>query len=258
MNAGGDLSKLFDPNLSLAVFVLFCRIGGCLMLMPGVASAQIPVQIRALVAVAVTLSLTPLLLDQAALRGLSVDPLPALRLIGIETAVGATIGLLGRMLFLALETMAVGAATMLGLANPFGIEVEANQVMPPLANLIVLSATALIFITDAHWEVLRGIVASYHVIPMGADFDPGYSLRQVVGTLAESFRVALRICSPFFLYAITVNLAMALINRLTPQVAIFYVATPFIVAGGLLLFYFTARPMLGEFIAAFASWLSAG
>jgi len=258
MNVGGDISKLFDPNLSLAVFVLFCRIGGCLMLMPGVASAQIPMQIRALVAVAVTLSLTPLLLDQAPLRALSSDPLPALRLIGLETAIGVTIGLLGRMLFLALETMAVGAATMLGLANPFGIEVEANQVMPPLANLIVLSATALIFITDADWEVLRGIVASYHVIPMGADFDPGYSLRQVVGTLAESFRVALRICSPFFLYAVTVNLAMALINRLTPQVAIFYVATPFIVAGGLLLLYFTARPMLTEFIAAFAAWLSAG
>jgi flagellar biosynthetic protein FliR len=258
MNVGGDISKLFDPNLSLAVFVLFCRIGGCLMLMPGVASAQIPMQIRALVAVAVTLSLTPLLLDQAPLRALSSDPLPALRLIGLETAIGVTIGLLGRMLFLALETMAVGAATMLGLANPFGIEVEANQDMPPLANLIVLSATALIFITDADWEVLRGIVASYHVIPMGADFDPGYSLRQVVGTLAESFRVALRICSPFFLYAVTVNLAMSLINRLTPQVAIFYVATPFIVAGGLLLLYFTARPMLTEFIAAFASWLSAG
>lgn len=258
MNVGGDISKLFDPNLSLAVFVLFCRIGGCLMLMPGVASAQIPMQIRALVAVAVTLSLTPLLLDQAPLRALSSDPLPALRLIGLETAIGVTIGLLGRMLFLALETMAVGAATMLGLANPFGIEVEANQVMPPLANLIVLSATALIFITDADWEVLRGIVASYHVIPMGADFDPGYSLRQVVGTLAESFRVALRICSPFFLYAVTVNLAMSLINRLTPQVAIFYVATPFIVAGGLLLLYFTARPMLTEFIAAFAAWLSAG
>jgi flagellar biosynthesis protein FliR len=258
MNDGGDLSQLLDPNLSLAVFVLFCRIGGCLMLMPGIASAQIPVQMRALVAVAVTLALAPLLLDQAPLHALSADPLPALRLIGIETAVGVTIGLLGRLLFMALETMAVGASTMLGLANPFGIELEQNQMLPPLANMIVLSATAMIFITDAHWEVLRGLVASYHVIPMGADFDPGYSLRQVAGMLAESFRVALRVCSPFFLYAITVNLAMSLINRLTPQVAIFYVATPFIVAGGLLLFYFTARPMLTEFLAAFVAWLNAG
>ena len=258
MDANGDIARLFDPNLTLAVFVLFCRIGGCLMLMPGWANAQIPMQVRLFVAVATTLSLTPILIDQAPLRSLSADPLPALRLIVVESAIGATIGVLGRLLFLALETMAVGASAMLGLANPFGVEIEPDAMLPPLATLVVLSATALIFITDAHWEVLRGLVASYRAIPMGADFDPGYSLRQVADMLAESFRIALRVMSPFFLYAITVNLAMSLISRLTPQIAIFYVATPFIVAGGLLLLYFTARPMLGEFMAAFAAWLATG
>ena len=56
MDANGDIVRLLDPNLTLAVFVLFCRIGGCLMLMPGWASAQIPVQVRLFVAVATTLS----------------------------------------------------------------------------------------------------------------------------------------------------------------------------------------------------------
>jgi len=172
--------------------------------------------------------------------------------------IGATIGVLGRLLFLALEAMAVGASTMLGLANPFGVEVEPDAALPPLATFVVLAATALIFFTDAHWETLRGVVASYRAIPMGADFDAGYSLRQFAKVLAESFRVALRVTSPFFLYAITVNLAMSLINRLTPQIAIFYVATPFVVAGGLLLLFFTARPMLDEFMAAFVAWLTTG
>jgi len=258
VNANGEITQLFDPNLTLAVFVLFCRIGGCLMLMPGWSTAQIPVQIRLFIAVATTLALTPILIDQAPLRSLSADPLPALRLIAVETAIGMTIGVLGRFLFLALEAMAVGAAAMLGLANPFGVEVEPGAALPPLATFVVLAATALIFFSDAHWEALRGIVASYRAIPMGADFDSGYSLRQAAKGLADSFRVALRITSPFILYAIAVNLAMALINRLTPQIAIFYVATPFIVAGGLLLFFFTARPMFGEFMAAFVAWLTTG
>ncbi len=195
---------------------------------------------------------------QAPLRSLSADPIPALRLIVVETAIGGLIGLLGRLFFLALETMAVGASTMLGMANPFGIELEPNQALPPLASLVTLSATALIFMTDAHWEVLRGLAASYHAIPIGADFNPGYSLRQVASTLGESFRVALRVCSPFFIYAIIVNLAMSLINRLTPQIAIFFVATPFIVAGGLVLLYFSIRPLLGEFMSGFAAWLDIG
>jgi len=258
VNANGEIIRLLDPNLALAVFVLFSRIGGCLMLMPGWGNAQIPMQIRLFIAVATTLALTPVLIDQAPLRSLSADPLPALRLIAVEMTIGATIGLLGRLLFLALETMTVGASAMLGLANPFGVEVEPGATLPPLATFVVLAATVLIFVTNAHWEVLRGLVASYRAIPMGADFDSGYSLRQVTKVLAESFRVGLRVTSPFFLYAITVNLAMALINRLTPQIGIFFVATPFIVAGGLLLLFFTARPMLGEFMAAFAAWLATG
>ena len=262
MNASDDIfagaGAILNPNLTLATFILFCRIGACLMVMPGISSAQIPVQIRLFVAVATTLSLAPLLLEQAPLRSLSADPIPALRLIAVETAIGGLIGLLGRLFFLALETMAVGASTMLGMANPFGIELEPNQALPPLASLVTLSATALIFVTDAHWEVLRGLAASYHAIPLGADFNPGYSLRQVASTLGESFRVALRVCSPFFIYAIVVNLAMSLINRLTPQIAIFFVATPFIVGGGLVLLYFSIKPLLGEFMSGFAAWLVSG
>ena len=45
-------------------------------------------------------------------------------------------------------------------------------------------------------------------------------------------RLALRIASPYVIYALIVNLALALINRLTPQVQVFFVATPFVVAGG--------------------------
>ncbi len=262
MNAGDDIfagaDGILSPNVTLATFILFCRIGACLMLMPGVSSAQIPMQVRLFIAVATTLAVAPLLLAEAPLRALNADPIAALRLIAVETAVGGLIGLLGRLFFLALETIAVGAATMLGMANPFGIDVEPNQALPPLASLVALSATALIFILDAHWEVLRGLVASYHAIPIGAEFNPGYSLRQVVSTLDDTFRVALRVCSPFFIYAIIVNLAMSLINRLTPQIAIFYVATPFIVAGGLLLLYFSIRPLLGEFMLAFEAWLRSG
>jgi flagellar biosynthetic protein FliR len=262
VNASDDIfagaGAILNPNVTLATFILFCRIGACLMLMPGISSAQIPVQIRLFVAVATTLSLAPLLLEQAPLRSLSADPIPALRLIAVETAVGGLIGLLGRLFFLALETMAVAAATMLGMANPFGIDVEPNQALPPLASLVTLSATALIFMADAHWEVLRGLAASYHAIPIGAEFNPGYSLRQVASTLGDTFRVALRVCSPFFIYAIIVNVAMSLINRLTPQIAIFYVAAPFIIAGGLLLLYFTIKPLLGEFMSGFEAWLITG
>jgi flagellar biosynthetic protein FliR len=49
-----------------------------------------------------------------------------------------------------------------------------------------------------------------------------------------------------------------LINRLTPQIQVFFVATPFVAAGGLLLLYFTIKPAIEAFISGFGVSLISG
>ena len=43
----------------LATFIVFCRIGGCLMLVPGFSSVNIPVQVRLFVAIVTTFARRP-------------------------------------------------------------------------------------------------------------------------------------------------------------------------------------------------------
>jgi len=246
------------PRAAIGAFVLFCRIGGCLMLAPGFSNAQIPAQIRLFVALAVTLMLTPLLLDRVPAMALGDNPILTLKVIAVESLVGGMIGALARMFYFALEALATGAASMLGFANPFGFQIEGDETMAPLATLISLAAIALLFAANLHWELLRGLVASYDVIPVGADFNARLALKQVADALGESFRLALRIASPYVIYALVVNLALALVNRLTPQVQVFFVAMPFVVAGGLILLYFTIRPAIEAFMTGFGAWLISG
>jgi flagellar biosynthesis protein FliR len=246
------------PRASLGAFLLFCRVGGCLMLAPGFSSSQIPVQIRLFVALAVTLALTPLLLDRIPGGALGGDPVLTLKLIAVESLVGGAIGFLARIFFFALETLAAAGAQMLGLANPFDVEVVAGEQLAPLATLISLSALTLLFVADLHWELLRGLVASYDVVPVGADFDSRFALRQVADAFGESFRLALRIASPYVIYALIVNLALGLVNRLTPQIQVVFVATPFVAAGGLALLFVTLKPSIEAFLVGFAAWLSTG
>ncbi len=250
--------EVFAPRASLGAFVLFCRIGGCLMLAPGFSASQIPMQIRLFVALAVTLALTPLLIDRIPAGALGDDPVLTFRLIAVESLVGGMIGFLARIFFAALETLAAGAAQMLGFSNPFGFPVEAGETLPPLATLISLAAIAFLFATDLHWELLRGLVASYDVVPVGADFNSRVALRQIADAFGESFRLTLRITSPYVIYALIVNLALALVNRLTPQIQVFYIAMPFVAAGGLALLFFTVRPAIEAFLIGFAAWLAAG
>ena len=84
------------------------------------------------------------------------------------------------------------------------------------------------------------------------------ALREVADALGESFRLTLRIASPSVIYALIVNLALALVNRLTPQIQIVFIAAPFVVAGALALLYATIRPAIEAFLVGFGGWLTSG
>ncbi len=241
------------PSIVFAILLLFCRIGACLMIAPGIGNSQIPMQVRLFVVVGATLALAPMLLDHV--RVGELDPIGMSRLVVCELLAGAVIGVLARLFFSALETLAFASATLLSLANPFGVEVDLLQQSPPLATLITLGATTMIFVADFHWQIVIALVDSYRAIPFGSAFDARRSLTEIGDVLGQSFLVAVRVASPFFLYSVIANFAMALVNRVTPQIAIFFIAPPFIVAGGIALLYLTIRGQIAEFIAAFSSWL---
>jgi flagellar biosynthetic protein FliR len=247
-----------SSRLVIGVFIVFCRVGACLMVSPGFSSQQIPVQVRLFAALGLALSVAPMALGGVETARFDDAPVAVLQAVARESLIGGAMGLFGRLVFAGLETLAVAMATMLGMANPFGIEVEPGEVLPPLASLITLSATALIFVTDLHWETLRGLVDSYTVLPIGTPFDPQFILRHIGDVISEAFRIALRVSSPFVIYAIIVNVAISIVNRLSPQIAIYFIATPFVILGGLLLLYVSIGPMLEAFMRSFSAILTAG
>jgi len=242
----------------LSVFILFCRIGSCLMVMPGFSSERVPVNVRLFIALSVTFALTPLLSAEVQPSFQHAAPMDLVKLILSEIIIGGLIGLLGRIFFAALETLANVIAMGIGLSSALGVPIDEGESLPTISTLITLSATVLIFVMDLHWEVIRGIVVSYHAIPVEKGFGTQFGLIQVADGLSKSFMLALRVSSPFITFAIIVNLAVGLTNKLTPQIPVFFISTPFIVAGGLFLLYFSFRPFLELFMMGFQSWLKTG
>jgi flagellar biosynthetic protein FliR len=242
----------------LGVFLIFCRIGGCLMMAPGFSSNRIPMQVRLFIALSSTLAVAPLVLDRA-LAGLANQP-PATMLlyIGSETLTGLTIGLLGRIYFFALQTLATAVAMSIGVGGMAGTPVDESEPLPAISSLIMMVATAVLFLSDMHWELFRGLVASYGRIPLGEGFGAQFSLMQITDQATASFVVALRVSAPFIIYSVVVNLAVGLTNKMTPQIPVFFLATPFIMLGGLLLMYFLISDFMLLFMDSFSTWLRNG
>jgi flagellar biosynthetic protein FliR len=228
------------------------------MLMPGISSQRIPVQVRLFIAVALTLALTPLLIHGVVTAVGDAAPVTIFRLIVSESLTGVLIGLLGRCFFIALETLGMAIATATGMSNVFGINIEGEDQMPEIVTLITMAATVLLFVTDQHWEILRGLVASYNAWPVSQGFGPRLGLTQLTDTATIAFVAALRISSPFLIFSVVINTAIGLTNKLTPQIQVFFISTPFTIIGGLLLFYFVSKQFLDLFMVAFSNWLTAG
>lgn len=256
--ATGAALIAIGPLGVLAVFLLFCRIGACLMLMPGISSSRIPARVRLFLAFAITLSLAPMLLPPV--QAVVTDPnlLTFAPLVVSELLVGAMIGLMGRIFFLALQTLANAASMAIGFGGMPGVAIEETEPVSAMVTLITLSAAMLLFVTEQHWEVLRGLVETYSALPVTQLFGPQFAMREIADRLGESFLLALRITSPFVIYGVIVNFAIGVANKLTPQIPIYFISLPFVLAGGLVIFYFIGPEMLRLFIGGFAAWLAAG
>jgi flagellar biosynthetic protein FliR len=242
------------PETILAAFAIFCRVGSCLMIAPGFASSQIPVRVRLYVALGVSLSLTPMLI--AAVRPAIGDGsgITLLGLIFSESAAGLLIGLVARLFFMALHFVTVAMTQSIGLSGIPGASFEDGEQEPALATLFMVAATTLLFVTGLHAELIRGLVDSYTALPPGP-LDSRLALVDIADQTTRAFVVALRIGSPFIVYSAVVNFAVGVANKLTPQIPVYFIATPFIMLGGLFLLLLVVPDFLGTFIAAFESWL---
>ena len=246
------------PDTVLTVFILFCRIGGILMLMPGFSSSRIPVRVRLFMSFSITLALTPLLAREIAKTLGDDSPAAIVRLFTSETLVGLLIGFLARIFFGALETLSGGIAMSIGLHSALAGPMEEHEQLPAITTFITFVATVLVFVTNLHWEVIRGISASYSALPVLGLFVTRFGLVQISDCLTKSFLISLRIGSPFIVYGLITNFAIGLASKLVPQIPIYFITVPAVIAGGLVLWYLTCSPFLQIFNEAFLTWVAGG
>ncbi|MCO5080200.1 MAG: flagellar type III secretion system protein FliR [Rhizobiaceae bacterium] len=234
----------------IAAFLAFCRIGGCFMIMPGLSSIRLPLQIRLFVALAASGALLVALWDQIAPF---VDRRPAILMpmIASELLIGGLLGLMARFYMLALQFMGSAIAMLIGYGGMNGPGIEDGEPEPALGALISFSALLLLFAFNFHHEIVRALVDSYNVAPVNLAFRPQAALVDLTDTISESFFIMLRIGSPFVAYAILVNLTIGFINKLTPQIPVYFISLPFVIAGGLFILYFSIGTMLSLVVDGF-------
>jgi flagellar biosynthetic protein FliR len=240
------------------IFILFCRVGGCLMTAPGFSSERVPVQFRLYMAIAATLALAPPLLERHQSAFVEIGPQRLLATILAELGVGVTLGLLARYYFFAFETLSTTVAMTIGLDNIFGTALTEQEPTPSLSSFVILGALLLVFCADLHLELIRALYLSYDTTPLFSTPSAGAFLEELSRILTESHLLALRICSPFLLFGLVVNVALGLLARLTPQLQIYFVSGPLAIFLGVSALFVFDWDFFSAFVSHYGAWLIKG
>ncbi|MDQ0457011.1 flagellar biosynthetic protein FliR [Rhizobium paknamense] len=240
-----------DPQGTvLALFLIFCRMGGCFMALPGFATARVPVQIRLFAAVAVSVACLPILWDTVYPK-VSQGGAVFIAMIATETLIGTVFGLIARIFTLGLQFAGSIVTMMIGFNSTPMPDVLEDSSENQMTNMISFCGLMMLFMMDFHHIVFRALIESYAVMPMGGLPNSQKMLITMTDTAAQTYVLMLRLASPFILYGIMFNFGVGLVNKLAPQIPVYYISTPYLITGGLLLVYWSIGAMVRQFADSF-------
>jgi flagellar biosynthetic protein FliR len=117
----------------------------------------------------------------------------------------------------------------------------------------MVAAGALIFLTDSHHLMLRGLAHSYDLLAAGW-LPLGDLAGQMVQLAVKSLGVAALLGAPFFVFGVLYNLARGVANRVMPALPVFFVAGPATILVGLWLLWLSSEAILRNFADLFAAF----
>jgi flagellar biosynthetic protein FliR len=242
-----------DPQGTvLALFLVFCRIGGCILAMPGLSSARVPPTLRVLVAAALSLSVMPVLWDTV-YPAVRTSNATYIGYIFSETLIGVMFGMLARLYTLGLQFAANVIGMMVGYAQPSAGDIFEDGQESALAGFVIFAGMMMLFMMDFHHVIFRALIDSYTSMPFGGVMDMRSTLISFTDTLSSTTFIMLRLCSPFLIYGLLFNMAIGFINKLAPQIPVYFISTPYLLLGGLFMFYFAVAGLISQFGQSFAN-----
>jgi flagellar biosynthetic protein FliR len=206
-------------TLYLDQFLVFAlvltRVGSLLMTLPVLGTATVPWQVRAFLAVAVSLMLTPLFWAQPLPRPENLMELGVL--VAREAILGVAIGLAILILLSGMQLAGqiisqTSGITLADVANP-----TFDTSVPLFSQILELLALAIFFIVGGHRQVIDALLRSFAWLPPGSGRLPEGILPTLTDVAAQSFDVGIRAAAPVMVALLLATLVVALISRTLPQ-----------------------------------------
>jgi flagellar biosynthetic protein FliR len=207
-----------DMEKLLLFTLVLTRVGGLTMTAPIYGTKDIPMQVRALLAVALAALITPSQWNVAVDYSGSV--FQYLIFIGGELLIGLSLGMGIVILFsgIQLAGQLIGRVSGLMLADVFDPAVGVS--VPLFSRLLFFVSMAVFVCIGGHRMVMAALLDTFQAIPPGGGGLPLSVAAALEELLAQSFSLGIRAAAPMVTAVLLSTLVLGLISRTLPQLNI--------------------------------------
>ncbi len=240
------LLKEFWPFILISA-----RLIGLFSWMPGFSDLHIPFRMRMMVAFGLALAFS---------ATLHIPELPKnsthLMVVFIaEYLTGTFLGFLLKVFLSALETAGTIMSQSIGLSNALTPNLIDHEQTSVLNSFFTMSGIAFIFLLDLHHLIIWGVYNSYDLIPIGTINIFQDKSIIMARSFSDAFMYALKFAMPFFIFGNLIYLGMGILNKLIPQIQVFFLSLPIQILVGLIIMAFSVGFILSTFSEYFNnSW----
>ena len=239
------LMHQIGPGHVVGFFLVLARIGPLFVIAPLFSSPMLPTQARTIVAIAISMGLTPI-----AMHGHTV-PTGALTLAGLMVC-NLLVGLAFAFAVSAVFAAVTSAGAILDLVSGFSygsiLDPVDNSSGGVLTNFYSIVGLALFLAIGGDAWMLRGIGRTFSLVPLTGAPDIATITGGAVTAFGSVFVSALEVAAPALLALLITDVAFGLVSKVVPQLNVFAVGFPLKV-GVALLIVGAALPFLGGFMS---------
>ncbi|MGX2041275.1 flagellar biosynthetic protein FliR [Methylocaldum sp. MU1018] len=222
----------------------FLRVGALFLAIPVFTGHMVPVRVRVMLAASITWLIAPTLpaMPDAALFSLS-----GFWIAVQQCLIGLSIGFALHLVFEAIVFGGQSIAYSMGLGFASMIDPQTGVQVPVIARFYQILATLLFLALDGHLVLIRLLVDSFQILPVGFEGLSADGMRRLALWASRSFAAGVLLSLPLVTALLLVNLGFGVASRAAPQLNIFSVGFPISLGLGLFLIGISLPDVLGLF-----------
>ncbi len=242
---GINLLKLTE--VTSGFFLSSIRIGAFLLSSPLFGARYILLPIRILITMMLAVIIFSKLPESFAVNYQEMSFPNILIIILKEIAIGLTGGLILTIWFSAASLAGEKIATSCGLGYAMQVDPSSGTSSPVISQILNLFLIVIFISVDGHLIILRILLDSYELIPIGANLNYGIMIGNGIAAAGSMFLAATIIMLPIAGLTLMINITIGIITRSAPTLNLFSFGFPITMIGAFIILYFSTNSLAYAF-----------